>query len=45
MILYMIGGLYMNGDADVYRQYPSGTIYKSKGDNLYQIIVLVIQMQ
>ena len=38
MILYMIGGLYMNGDADVYRQYPSGTIYKSKGNNFYYYV-------
>ena len=28
----------MNGDAEVYRQYPSGTIYKSKGDNFYYYV-------
>ena len=28
----------MNGDADVYRQYPSGTIYKSKGNNFYYYV-------
>ena len=28
----------MNGDAEIYRQYPSGTIYKSKGDNFYYYV-------
>lgn len=28
----------MNGDAEVYRQYPSGTIYKSKGNNFYYYV-------